>query len=275
MKRLWCTLLLFTPVLASCASTSVTWMEPSAVHSDLDKETWAEAQSKNESRSPENSDEPQQATSEEIHGYPFSVSLPGTTALLGSLISNLSVAEEMTDGYDRDLFKHWTDDDGDDCNTRYEVLIEESLTEVQVGSGCTLSGGTWVSAFDLTETTDPSTLDIDHFVPLKEAWDSGAWAWDAATREAYANDLGYEMSLIAVSMSSNRSKSDRDPTTWLPTNDDYWCEYITAWVQVKTRWSLSVDVQEKLKLESMVEDCTGEMLDFAPRPALATSTPSP
>ena len=206
---------------------------------------------------------------------PTKVSTNATTTLLMTLVANLEVEQEVGSGYDRDLFKHWSDADGDGCNARYEVLIEESLTPVTVSSGCKLSGGTWVSAFDLVETIDPSKFDVDHMVPLKEAWDSGAWAWDAKTREAYANDLDYDMSLIAVSASSNRSKSDRDPADWLPANKDYWCEYITSWVQVKTRWSLSVDAKEKSKIEEVAEDCSGETLDFAPKAATATAAPAP
>ena len=206
---------------------------------------------------------------------PTKVSTPAKTTLLMTLVGNLEVEQEVGSGYDRDLFKHWSDADGDGCNARYEVLIEESLTPVKISSGCKLSGGTWVSAFDLVETSDPSKFDVDHMVPLKEAWDSGAWAWDAKTREAYANDLDYDMSLIAVSASSNRSKSDRDPADWLPTNKDYWCEYITAWVQVKTRWSLSMDKAEKAKIEDVAEDCSGEALEFAPKAVTATVAPSP
>jgi len=206
---------------------------------------------------------------------PVVQSVPASTNQLVSLIDSLQVAGEFASGYDRDLFRHWTDADGDGCNARYEVLIEESVTPVSISSGCKLSGGTWVSAFDLVETNDPSKFDVDHMVPLKEAWDSGAWAWDTKTREAYANDLGYEMSLIAVSASSNRSKSDRDPADWLPPNKDYWCEYITAWVQVKTRWSLSIDNAEKAKIAEVAEGCSGEALEFAPRASTSTAAPAP
>ena len=195
---------------------------------------------------------------------------------LNSLILSLTVASEYTSGYDRSLFKHWVDEDGDGCDTRKEVLIQESITPVTVGSGCSIAGGKWVSAYDLQETTDSSTFDVDHMVPLKEAWDSGAWIWSAATRQAFANDLTYAHSLIAVSASSNRSKSDRDPSDWLPTNTEYLCEYTVAWVQVKARWSLSVDAAEKSKLLSLASDCGNQPLDFAPKAtASASPTPSP
>ena len=195
---------------------------------------------------------------------------------LNSLIQSLTVAPERTTGYDRNLFKHWVDEDGDGCDSRKEVLIQESITPVTLGTGCLIIGGKWVSAYDLQETTDSSTFDVDHMVPLKEAWDSGAWNWSAASRQAFANDLSFAHSLIAVSASSNRSKSDRDPVNWLPTNTDYLCEYTVAWVQVKARWSLSVDAAEKTKLLSLASDCGNQPLEFAPKVrAKPSPTPSP
>ncbi|WP_328538696.1 transposase [Streptomyces sp. NBC_00344] len=49
--------------------------------------------------------------------------------------------------------------------------------------------------------------------------------WTAARREAYANDLGAERSLVAVTAKSNRSKSDQEPSTWLPPLADARCTY--------------------------------------------------
>jgi len=135
------------------------------------------------------------------------------------------------------------------------VLIAESVTPVTVGGGCSLSGGEWVSAFDGVRTTDPSTFDVDHFVPLKEAWDSGAHAWDNTRRERFANDLDYAGSLIAVSASSNRSKGASDPAEWLPPNASYHCQYVITWVEVKLRWQLSADAAEVAALRKYGARC--------------------
>lgn len=67
------------------------------------------------------------------------------------------------------------------------------------GPKCKLTGGRWYSAYDDQYIDGPSGLDVDHRVPFAEAWDSGASAWSAVERQAYANDLGDERSLIAVS----------------------------------------------------------------------------
>jgi len=126
-----------------------------------------------------------------------------------------------------------------------------------------IAGGLWVSVYDGIETPDPGAFDIDHLIPLAEAWSSGAADWDADTRMRFANDLDYSMSLIAVSASSNRSRGAKDPAEWLPDNPEYICEYVFNWVNVKYRWDLSVDPIEKEAIEELWRPCTVEELDSA------------
>ena len=171
------------------------------------------------------------------------------------LIADLVVAAEQGAGYDRDLFKHWIDADGDGCNTRREVLIAEAKVKPTVSGDCDLYGGEWYSVYDQVTTTDPSSFDVDHFIPLKEAWDSGAYAWSSEKRKEFANDLGFGGSLIAVTASSNRSKSDRDPYDWLPVNTGYRCSYVTNWVKVKIRWGLTVDSSELAMIKEFGKTC--------------------
>ena len=182
-----------------------------------------------------------------------------------SVLASLPVRSEVRTGYDRDLFRHWVDADGDGCDTREEVLLEESLTPTQTTTGCRVTSGSWSSAFDGVTTRDPSSFDVDHMVPLAEAWDSGAREWSAATRQAFANDLGYAGSLIAVSASSNRSKGDRDPAEWLPPSISYRCTYVTTWIAVKYRWSLSVDPVERTALQSAVTSCGNPTVSLPPK----------
>ena len=180
------------------------------------------------------------------------------------VLSSLPVSSEVGSGYSRDLFRHWTDASGDGCDTREEVLITERISGSV--SGCRVAGGRWRSLYDGEVTADSSSFDVDHMVPLKEAWDSGAWRWSAGTREDYANDLGYANSLIAVTASSNRSKSDRDPTEWLPALAR--CSYAKYWIGVKYRWRLSVDPAEKSTLTRILASCPPLMV----LPALASRT---
>lgn len=173
-----------------------------------------------------------------------------------ALLTQLRVApEQQGESYEREYFGGWRDADGDRCNTRKEVLLTESTTPVTVAGSCTLQGGSWVSSYDNAQTSIAGTVDIDHMVPLKEAWVSGAYGWNLTTLRSYANDLGYEHSLIAVSASSNRKKSDQDPATWMPSNTGFVCEYVGRWVAVKYRWSLAVDDAERDVLGAALQSC--------------------
>ena len=183
------------------------------------------------------------------------------------LLSKIRTAPEHPAGYNRDLFVLWDDQDHDGCNTRKEVLISEALVKPRISSTCTLSGGKWVSAYDGLTFTNSRQLDIDHMVPLAEAWASGAYRWNSTTREAYANDLGYARSLIAVSASSNRSKSDSDPWLWMPDRSTYACTYIRDWIAIKYRWNLAVDSQERRDLLTKLAHCSQRPLALLPRRA--------
>lgn len=184
---------------------------------------------------------------------PPAVAAPTT---VNDLFSDLQVAAEISTGYDRDLFNHWVDEDGDSCDTRREVLKDESLVPVTITGSCTITAGEWFSWFDGTTWTDPGELDIDHLVPLAEAWRSRANLWSPAQREAYANDLGLDVSLVAVTASVNRSKGDRDPANWLPPNADATCRYVSEWVTVKYRWRLTVDTAEHAAIQgALAGDC--------------------
>ncbi|MEU9218844.1 HNH endonuclease family protein [Streptomyces sp. NPDC048376] len=179
-----------------------------------------------------------------------------------SLLDVLPVKDETRAGYQRTAFKHWVDADKDGCSTRNEVLLEEAVNAPELTSRCTLTGGTWYSPYDDTYVDGPRGLDIDHRVPLAEAWDSGAGEWTAAEREAYANDLGDPRSLVAVTAKSNRSKADQDPATWMPPSNANQCEYFTQWVTVKSRWGLAIDAAEQQALQALAEQCPNEPVTY-------------
>lgn len=181
---------------------------------------------------------------------PSAVAMP-----LRDAVAALPVAEEIRDGYQREKYRHWTDADRDGCSTRAEVLIAEAAVPPEVGPKCALAGGLWYSSYDDEYVSDTRNIDIDHMVPLAEAWDSGASAWTAKRREDYANDLDEPRSLRAVTARSNRSKADQDPSTWLPPYVAAHCGYITDWVSVKTRWGLTADGNEKAVLAQKAASC--------------------
>ena len=172
----------------------------------------------------------------------------------------LTVAGDKTSGYNRSAFKHWIDADKDGCDTRAEVLIEEAIVKPKIGLKCKLTGGKWLSAYDGKTITNASQLDVDHLVPLAEAWRSGAWKWTSAQRQAYANDLDNSEALIAVTLSTNRSKGDKDPSSWMPKETQ--CNYVESWISIKSKYVLSVDEKEKIALTQLIRDCSLAEVQF-------------
>ncbi|MFF9691389.1 HNH endonuclease family protein [Streptomyces sp. NPDC014623] len=187
---------------------------------------------------------------------------------LADAVGLVPAEDEDRTGYTRSSFKHWNSGTvADGCNTRNEVLLAEATTAPAVASGCKLTGGTWLSYYDGQEVTDPGALDIDHMVPLAEAWDSGASAWTAARREAYANDQGAAASLVAVTARSNRQKSDQDPAEWLPPAPEAQCRYVGDWVATKLRWQLTADTTEMDALKVLAEGpCENSIVFYTPAP---------
>ena len=160
--------------------------------------------------------------------------------------------------YDRDLyFGSWSDDDGDCQNTRAEVLINESYSTISFRSNenCVVDSGEWYDPYTDEIFFFASDLDVDHFVPLYDAWYSGAYLWEDYKRAEFANYLEYEDHLIAVDNSTNREKGKRAPQEWMPPNSSYHCEYISIWIEIKYLWELSITTLEYNFLSNLLSDC--------------------
>lgn len=139
-------------------------------------------------------------------------------ASLRTAVHGLIVAAVVNAGYDRDrYFGVWRDTNGDCQNTRQEVLVQESTAAVSYTSrGCTASTGRWVTSWDNRVHTSASTVQIEHTVPVHEAWGSGARYWSQARRVAFYNDLGDTRTLSAQTPALNSSKQASGPETWMP-----------------------------------------------------------
>jgi hypothetical protein len=167
--------------------------------------------------------------------------------------------------YDRDAFgTAWADTDGNGCNQRDDVLLRDaepdSVTVAEQGA-CDhdVLAGTWVDPYtgrtltfdDLKDPRQSQAIQIDHVVPLAEAWRSGASSWSDRRRRSFANDLSV---LLAADGPINAAKSDGDPAAWRPRRA-YQCEYAVRWVAVKADWKLAVDRSETRALREMLAAC--------------------
>ena len=181
------------------------------------------------------------AISRRVVVYVISIAL-----LLSALAFGASVvrAGEDIPDYSRSSFADWLSH-GEGCDTRDIILVEESLVPYE----CNDEVGEWFSVWDGDTITNPATMDIDHHVALKEAWESGAWAWTDDERAAFANDPA---NLNAVSSGVNRQKRDHDPAEWLPRYEV--CAYLAQWVEVKDAYGLTYDEAEQAAIDAQACD---------------------
>ncbi|AZB44643.1 HNH endonuclease [Bacillus sp. FJAT-42376] len=186
---------------------------------------------------------------------PAASAVPSVTpskATVQSYLNSLTVkSEESMTGYSRDKFPHWISQGGG-CDTRQVVLKRDADS---YSGSCPVTSGVWYSYYDGVMVYSPSEMDIDHVVPLAEAWRSGASSWTTAKRESFANDLSGPQ-LIAVTASSNRSKGDQDPSTWKPSRSGASCGYAKWWITTKYNWDLHLQSSEKTALQSMLNTCS-------------------
>jgi Protein of unknown function (DUF1524) len=166
-------------------------------------------------------------------------------------------------GYSREEFSHWSDaeefgwklpsgtPDPESCDARDAALIRDGKGE-RVQEFCDVVSGEWFDPYGGHTYTDPSDIDIDHIVPLANAWRSGASSWDAAKRESFAN---VPRDLLSVDDGLNQSKGDKGPEAWKPPRKTYWCVYSKGWIGIKHYWKLSITSAEKSALKQMLGTC--------------------
>lgn len=178
--------------------------------------------------------------------------IPSKTTAQSELNALTVATEGSMTGYSRDKFPHWITVSGS-CNTR-EMVLKRDGTNVSTGTDCYPISGSWYSPYDGATWTSPADVDIDHIVPLAEAWRSGASSWTTAKRQSFANDLTHPQ-LIAVTDNVNQSKGDKDPSSWKPPRTAYYCTYSKMWIQSKSTWGLKLQSAEKTALQSMLNTC--------------------
>jgi hypothetical protein len=186
---------------------------------------------------------------------PAAATPPGipSKATAQSQLNALTVAAQgSTAGYSRELFPHWTTVSGA-CNTR-ETVLKRDGTSVATDSSCAATSGRWYSPYDGATWYAAADVDIDHVIPLAEAWRSGAGSWTTSRRQSFSNDLSRPQ-LIAVTDNVNQAKGDQDPSSWQPPLASYRCTYAKMWITVKHAWSLTLQSTEKSALQTALNSC--------------------
>ncbi|MEU4542888.1 HNH endonuclease family protein [Nonomuraea dietziae] len=164
-------------------------------------------------------------------------------------------------GFEREKFgPAWADVDRNGCDTRNDIL-KRDLREETFKKGthdCIVLTGILDDPYSgktikFTRGQDTSmAVQIDHLIPLSDAWQKGAQQWSKDKRKEFAND---PLNLLAVDGPLNNQKSDADAATWLPPRKAYRCAYIARQVQVKTKYALWVTAAEKAAMDGILSSC--------------------
>ena len=166
--------------------------------------------------------------------------------------------EVTVEAYDREHhFGGWVKNkkSGDCFNTRNKVLARENIGTIQLkeSNKCSIAHGEWVDPYSGNTMTDAQAeIQVDHMVPLREAYVSGGHKWTFKERCLYGNYLGYRNHLVAVSGAENNEKSAKTPEDYMPSNPNYQCEYLKDWLKIKSFWGLSLVPEEMKEIKKLV-----------------------
>ncbi|MEE9095717.1 HNH endonuclease family protein [Pseudarthrobacter phenanthrenivorans] len=164
-------------------------------------------------------------------------------------------------GYTRDQFgPAWADIDHNGCDTRNDILARDLIDKTfKAGTNnCVVASGTLADKYTGATITfvrgqdTSSKVQIDHVVPLSDAWQKGAQQLSGERREELAND---PLNLMAADGPTNAAKGDSDAATWLPPNKAFRCEYVARQTSVKAKYSLWVTQAEHDSIAGILEGC--------------------
>lgn len=149
-------------------------------------------------------------------------------------------------------------------NVRGLVLQRDALGEITYADErhCRITASRWIDPYSNTEVTSADDIQIDHVVPLKNAYISGAWAWTRSQRCNYSNFMGNGFHLLAVLGIENNRKSDSTPEKYIPPQAEFVCQYLVNWLKIKSIWRLKLAKNEALAIERELKTYNCNVSDF-------------
>jgi hypothetical protein len=166
-------------------------------------------------------------------------------------------------------FRGWiTDPSRETCfDVRNLVLARQALDAFQTDANnkCRIYSSTWYDPYSDEYFHLAADLQIDHVVPLKNAYLAGAHAWSGERRCNYSNFLADHSHLIAVQKHANLSKGDRGPEDYLPINSQFQCQYVAEWLKIKAVWNLKIAIKEAEAIQQFLREtqCAQDGFDLA------------
>ncbi len=148
------------------------------------------------------------------------------------------------------------------CDTRDDILRRD-LSRVRLTGPCTVESGVLTDPYTgrtilfRRGRATSSAVQIDHLVPLGNAWVAGAATMAPALRKELAND---PLNLVSVDGPTNEGKGDDDASRWLPPMVGYGCAYVARQIAVKAKYGLSVTGAEQTAMQRVLDECPTQKL---------------
>lgn len=157
---------------------------------------------------------------------------------------------------------HPTNDDS--CMDVRGLVLERDAVDhdVETTRRCRVKNGVWFDPYTGQYLDSPDLVQIDHMVPLKNAYMTGAHEWDAKRRCLYANYMGNKFHLLSVQGLANQEKSDRAPDAYIPPNKKFVCTYLKYWLEVKLIWNLRITPKERQGIMKTITEENCSTKDF-------------
>lgn len=161
--------------------------------------------------------------------------------------------------YKRKRFGSWLDQDSDCKNTRVELLERRSLSIPIFQGKCRVVHGKWRDFYSGLYINNSSDIEIDHVVPLENAWRTGANKWSREKRLKFANDPD---NLVITTVRTNRKKSNLSPLDFSISNNEIYCSTIRKWLTIKAKYNLRINPKIRLKYIETGCDYSSLVLSF-------------
>ena len=165
-------------------------------------------------------------------------------------------------GYAREKFYDtWPKIEG--CSLRQKIIKREfgDSAVVSTDDNCTIISGEYNEPYTgshlifYQKKDISSKIQIDHIVPLSDAWQKGAQNLSEEERYEFATD---PLNLLAVDSDTNMKKSNGDAATWLPPNKTFRCQYIARQISVKYKYNLWITQAEYEAMKNILNSCPKE-----------------
>ena len=189
-------------------------------------------------------DEYQTRTRAYLMGVEYWDGRSGRTPVTGSAAGGLNVRNPFP-GFNQYL-REWWGDEGF-RKTRQEVLKRDSKIPVTLDRRGRVIGGYWVDAFTGEGLSDPRQVQIDHVVPVSEAYQAGGYGWGKGDRLAFMNDPD---NLVVTSKNENQRKGRLLAGGYLPPKKELRAGFLGRVVKVKDKYGLALTEEELASVTS-------------------------